>query len=297
MKRVVLSIIGLFFLAGCFASQPTSRGVDAVIFSFDRPLQLYALLESMEQYMQGVNEIHVLYRASSPEYQTAYAKVFNRYSYVKQHAQGTNPQQDFKPLTLQATFDSPAEYVIFAVDDIVVKDTVDLNECTRAMNAHHAYGFFLRLGTHLNYCYATNRPQSPPACTQMEPTMVAWQFGHGHHDWGYPHTVDMTVYRKKDIEPTFRQLPFENPNLLEARWSDTARAVAHRIGLCYTNSKIVNLPLNRVQHTFANRAMNQLSAQDLLKIFNENKKMDIKPLAQIKNNAAHMEYVPTFIAQ
>lgn len=297
MKRVVLSIIGLFFLGGCFASQPTHKSVDAVIFSFDRPLQLYALLESIEKYMQGLNEIHVIYRSSAPEYQTAYAKVFARYPQVVQHAQGANPKQDFKPLTLQATFDSPAEYVIFAVDDIVVKDAVDLTECTRAMKTHNAYGFFLRLGTHLNYCYPTNRPQAVPPLTQTEPNIMSWQFGQGQHDWGYPNTVDMTIYRKKDIEQAFRQLAFENPNRLEGGWSSGAPQVAHRIGLCYAETRMVNLPLNRVQHTFANRAMNQFAPEDLLKIFNEQKKMDISPLAQIKNNAAHMEYTPTFITQ
>src|SRR5690242_6447246 len=129
MKRVVLSIIfALFFLGGCISSEPTTHNVDAVIFSFDRPLQLYALLESIEKYMRGLNEIHVIYRSSNTEYQTAYLHVFEHYPSVKQHAQGANPKQDFKPLTLQATFDSPAEYVIFAVDDIVVKDMVDLRE-------------------------------------------------------------------------------------------------------------------------------------------------------------------------
>lgn len=297
MKRVVLSIIGLFFLGGCMASQPTHKSVDAVIFSFDRPLQLYALLESIDKYMQGLNEIHVVYRSSGPQYQTAYAKVFERFAQVIQHAQGANPKHDFKPLTLQATFDSPAEYVIFAVDDIVVKDTVDLNDCTRAMSVHNAYGFFLRLGTHLNYCYSMNQAQAIPPLIQIEPTILAWHFNQGQHDWGYPNTVDMTIYRKKDIEQLFRQIAFENPNRLEGNWSNSAGHVAHRIGLCYADSKMVNLPLNVVQELWKNRAMNQLSAEDLLKIFSENKKMDIKPLTQIKNNAAHMEYTPTFIEQ
>jgi len=36
-----------------------SEKVDLVIFSFDRPLQLYALLESCEEYMKGLGDVHV----------------------------------------------------------------------------------------------------------------------------------------------------------------------------------------------------------------------------------------------
>jgi hypothetical protein len=43
--------------------------------------------------------------------------------------------------------------------------------------------------------------------------------------------------------------------------------------------------------------MNEYSPKELLDVFNSGKKMDILPLASIVNNAAHMEYNPTFISR
>lgn len=294
-KQFVLVSILLIFLSGCFASESKTTTADAVIFSFDRPMQLFALLESMHKYIHGINELHVIYRASAPEYAQAYQTVFLNYPHVIAHPQGIDPKNDFKPLTLQATFNSPSEYVLFAVDDIVVKDTVNIDECIQAMNKHNAYGFFLRLGTHLTDCYPTSRKQPLPQLKKVAPTIVAWQFAQGNQDWAYPNTVDMTIYRKKDIASDVRKLPYQNPNSMEGNWSGVSRSAMHKTGLCYENSKIVNLPLNRVQSIFQNRAMNEFSPKDLLDLFNENKKIDLKPLAQIKNPSAHMEYSPTFI--
>ena len=292
-------VVLLLCLSGCFASEPkTVHTADAIIFSFDRPMQLFALLESMHTYIKGVNEIHVIYRASAPEYAQAYQTVFLQYPEVIQHIQGADPKNDFKPLTLQATFESPSEYVLFAVDDIVVKDAVQIDECIQAMNEYNAYGFFLRLGTHLTDSYPTNSKLPLPPLQKVAPDILMWQFGKsGKHDWGYPNTVDMTIYRKKDIQATLQALPYQNPNSMEGHWSGVSGYVMHRAGLCYKNSKIVNLPLNRVQSVYKNRAMNEFSPKDLLDLFNQNKKMDIQPLAHIQNPSAHMEYTPTFITR
>jgi len=58
---------------------------------------------------------------------------------------------------------------------------------------------------------------------------------------------------------------------------------------------MVNLPLNRVQNDFHNAHMDFMSSQEMLNIFNDGKKIDTRPLHQINNLDAHMEYEPTFI--
>ena len=46
-----------------------NNNVDIIIFSYDRPLQLYAFLESIDQYCVGVGKCFVLYRASDKDYE------------------------------------------------------------------------------------------------------------------------------------------------------------------------------------------------------------------------------------
>ncbi len=53
---------------------------DLLIFSYNRPLQLYSLLESTEKYISNLNCIHVLYRASDEKYASYYDDVKKKFS-------------------------------------------------------------------------------------------------------------------------------------------------------------------------------------------------------------------------
>lgn len=273
---------------------------DLVIFSFDRPLQLYALLESEERYFKGILEKHVIYRSSNEQYEQGYEIVKEKFEKVVFHQQGSNPHVDFKPLTLKAAFESPAPYILFAVDDIVVKEATDITECIKVLENYDAYAFYLRLGKNLTACYSMQRNQPQPVFTEEEPDLFSWHFNKGYLDWCYPHTVDMTIYRKKDIEGSLRILSYHIPNRLEAgwMWRSQTRNIIGKKGLCYAASKIVNLPLNRVQHDYPmNPVMTEFSPKDLLDQFLAGNKMDIDLLYKVENRSAHMEHSPTFISR
>jgi glycosyltransferase involved in cell wall biosynthesis len=270
---------------------------DLVIFSFDRPLQLYALLESIELYVKGIHSISIIYRTSNDRYERAYQDVQTTFSdarFLKQQ-----DISDFKTLTLKAINSTPMEHILFAVDDNLVKDDVNLSECIEWLERTQAYGFYLKLGSHLNYCYTMDRPQKVPANIQIKENIRAWQFEFSEADWNYPNTVDMTLYRKKDLFSLFGSFNYTNPNWLEWRWASWW--VNHKsptsVGLFYENSKILNVPLNRVQTDILNRTMNLYSQEELLEKFEQGLKVDIQPLYQIKNQAVHVEYEPTFISR
>lgn len=278
-------------LALCAVSTASADGVDYLIFSYDRPLQLYALLESVEKYVQGIGEMHVVYRSSSARFDEGYAIVQQRFSCINYHKQGSYPQRDFKPITMQATFNSPSKYVIFAVDDIIVKDYIDLAECVHFMEKYSAYGFYLRLGKNLTH--SLDQLQPLPPLQELTNDILKWQLNEGAIDWGYPNTVDMTLYKKEDIHLAFQQMSFHSPNSLEGCWSGRTNSAYH--GLCYQSSKIVNLPLNLVQDDWYNPNMNFLSSKQLLEIFLAGLKMDTEQLFQVNNRGAHMYYEPFFI--
>ncbi len=266
---------------------------DLIIFSYDRPIQLYALLESVREYITGINSIKIINKASNKNFAHAYEIVqqdFPEADFMVER--GKLKPANFKTLTMKAIKCSTADHVIFAVDDIIVKDYVDLNECIQWLEKTHAYGFYLKMGTHLSYCYTENKTQPVPTYAQINNDILAWQFNFGTCDWNYPNTVDMTLYRKKDIIPLFESLSFTNPNWLEGRWSQHKPSC--NVGLFYHHSKIVNIPINKVT-TFENAHMNLYSKYNLLEKFEQGLKIDMKPLYKIENNDVHMEYVPTFI--
>lgn len=269
---------------------------DMVIYSCDRPLQLYALLESVEGHMQGLDHICVIYKTSDDFYAEAYQEVSTRFPSVQFVKQGENYRKDFKPLTMEAVFDSPADYIIFASDDIVVKDEVDLNRCIVAMEQTHAHAFYLRLGKNLSWCYSMDCEQKVPTSVHIKDDIYAWQFLQGECDWHYPDNIDMTLFRKKDIRSSMENREFSSPNTFEGWgiWQDDFDW--NMVGLFYEHSKIVNIPLNVVQvEAHGNPHMDVYSPKELLKMFNTGLKMDSSPLFCINNISAHMEYTPTFV--
>lgn len=294
MLRTFLYVIALFVNISFLSTYCTDQKADLVIFSFNRPMQLYALLESVETYITGLGEVHVIYRATEEKYALGYDEVKKDFTQVIFAQQGSNPYQDFKPLTLQATFSSPHDYIIFAVDDIIVKDFINITPDIALLEKTNAYGFYYRLGKNLSYCYVLYRDQAVPPLQKITDDVYAWKLCEGQHDWGYPNTVDMTLYRKKDIKHFFETAEYAAPNPLEGRWAGYAHLVNNRLGLCYEQSKIINLPLNRVQNLHCNRHMGG-DAEYLLEVFNEGKKININPLFRIANISAHQEYDLTFL--
>ena len=291
-----LCYLTLSFFAFIFASaQAGEKLVDLIAFSYNRPLQLYALLESAEHHLQGLNKTYVIYLADNEDYQTGYQKVrerFNNVTFLQQPA----PKQQFKELLLR-TLDGTTPYVMFAVDDIIVKDPVDLNACTNALKQTNAYGFFLRLGKNITHCYMLNCPQQVPPLKSVTDDIHSWRFGDSKCDWEYAQTVDMTVYHKKDMLNELDSLSFTTPNQFEAIWNKKYhRSSANRTGLCFAISRIINIPLNIVQSDYStNRTMAGLTPEMLLTIFNCGKKFDIASVYGFIPTSPHVELNLGFI--
>jgi len=272
--------------------QETYRA-DLMVFSYDRPLQLYAYLESLESYVKNYDKVTVLYRSSREEYQAGYDEVIGSFPEVDFCKQGADPKKDFQPILLKNVFrEGSSEYIVFVVDDIIIKDDIDLNVAIQEMKKRDAYGFYFRLGTHVDYCYMNGIKQGIPLLIPFENQVYAWCFEEGRGDWKYPHSLDMTLYKKSVIEEAFTSMEYVNPNSLEAAWASCEPG--NQIGLCYATSKIVNIPLGIVNPS-TNRHMNLYSAEELLTLFNQGLKIDIEPLHHIHNVSAHIEYHPMFV--
>jgi hypothetical protein len=295
-KTIFIAVLFAHSISSLQANPLNRVTADLVIFSYDRPLQLYALLESLYLYATDINSVAVVYRTSNERYDQAFDCVALQFPEVQfLHQQSI---YDFKTLTVEAIEHSTSDYIVFAVDDNIVKDYVPLNECIYWLEATKAYGFYLKMGSHLDYCYTENTPQTVPPLNHIHNTIFSWEFEEGEKDWNYPNTVDMTLYRKKDLIDLFKSLDYRNPNLLEARWATwwAQHGSPSNIGLCYADSKILNIPLNKVQTAYVeNRDMNLFTPEELLEMFEKGYKMDISPLYLMQNKAVHTEYEPTFI--
>lgn len=260
--------------------------LNVIIFSKDRACQLDLLLRSIQEFVLDTEVIHfsILYKSSAASYNQGYDKVkqaFPTFQFVDE----TKGPGDFKSQLL-ALIDPAIPLSMFLVDDDLFKAAFSLADAPVSTFQDHPeiLCLSLRLGKHIDYCYMldihTPAPRFAPG------GMWTWQGQPG--DWGYPMSLDGHIFRTHEIEPLLRQLAYENPNRLEARLA--AHPLAQAKMNCYPESRILNLPINKVQQVFKNRSgtvdvalLNERYVKDGLRI-------QLSPLRGVLNRAPHQEY-------
>ncbi|MCB1109841.1 MAG: hypothetical protein KDK64_02580 [Chlamydiia bacterium] len=259
--------------------------VDLVVFSSNRPLQLYAFLESSARHVKDLHRQFVIYKAGNDHYEKGYQKVredFPHVIYLRQSLE--SPSGDFAPLVQKAVFDrnvSMARYIMFAVDDSVVTGPIDLGEAVKDMKRTGAYGFYFQLGENL-------KSHSEEIRIPVRDGVSAWQFSEGKEEWKVPNSVNMALFRKEEIYPYFVCMKFHDPNILQDLWNE--HADLSQVGLYSDQSKVVNLPLNMV----VDQSVANLSTKELLTFFDQGLKMDITPLTEVVNDSIEIDFNPKF---
>ncbi len=272
-------------------SEERAQTADFIIFSYDRPLQLYALLESIEKYCLEIDQTTVIFRCSGSEYDEGYALVSADFPNVKMVRQSVHSQKDFQPNVMQALKSGRSDYFIFAVDDSVITDAIDASEGIEALQKTDAFGFFYRLGKEIDYDYTLNLSIELPPLMRVDDDVYAWIFKQRQGYWGNPSCTDVVLYKKEMVLRQLEKIRFSNPNMLESEW--LKKAGSSGIGLCHGKSKMVNLPLNLVNLS-DNRSLQSMSPKVLLEKFHQNLKMDIAPLDGYPHRSVHVDYSPSF---
>lgn len=255
-----------------------------VVYSKDRPAQLELLLRSVKRFFAGWEEVDwsVVFTASDPDYDRGYARVraeHPEFRYVDEREH----ECSFKELTLELIGQSP--FVAFGVDDDVFKEPFELDtpEFHAFVSDPEIACLSLRMCPRLDRCYTMNELTAPPPFERG--TVWRW-LGEGG-DWGYPMSLEFHIFRREQILPLISELEFFNPNSFEAGLATRPHVPPKMI--CFSESKIVNLPVNRVQDTFPNRHSGTHSQQDLNDGFVAGRRLALGPIAGFRNVSVHQE--------
>jgi len=267
--------------------------VSLIVFSKNRPLQLYALLESIHDHVRGLAHVTVLYYAQDDEYEAEYQIVkedFRCVTFVPQSRK--NSRADFYDHLLKIIESTKTEYCMFAVDDIIVIRPIDLPMCVQALRTvPHAYGFYFRLGGDITCCYNNGgKTITQPPLVLIKEAVHAWDIDKNRGDWSWHHTVDMTIYRSAQVQVQLRTLREQgviSPNTFEDRWMCIGLPRGAR-GLCYDTSRIINIPDNTVQTDMQNRCMHSHTPGELLRLFQQGYRINTKALYDMPHTMVHV---------
>lgn len=264
--------------------------VFGIVFSMDRALQLHALLGSCRDLVSGSAKLRIIYRASSELHAEAYREVFHEYAGLVEVRRQLN-RQDFRPLLLEALSESHAKHVYFLVDDNMFVEPVDIASFARLASMYCVPS--LRLGKNLVRSYTFQRIQAVPHLASLnlecDDPLHAWLWQYGELDWRYPLSVDGHFFCRSEIFAVAKALDFDSPNRFEEQLQHFYDAFGWRLGVCYSKSKLINIPYNRVQ-TDVDNLHGSVHQEDMLRMWQEGYRIDRKSYYGIVNESAHQEF-------
>jgi len=261
------------------------HSLEIIIFSKDRPLQLLALLESLEHYSSYKILPRVIYNSKDENYERAYQNLFEKYPHLYQ-SKTSDKSTGFKTALLNLLESLKSDAVVCLVDDILIKNYFDWKELLK-YDLNQIVPC-LRLGEHLNFCYTADDGQILPPYKVIDNKMwFYWK--EGEHDWKYPMSLDGNVFDRMEFVEMCKALSFKAPNSLELMLRNQFQhRYLHRLGFCFIESIILNNPVNKVQ-TENDNFHGKVHQDDLLKLWCEGKKIDFKSYQGMKNISCHQE--------
>ena len=202
---------------------------DIVIFSKDRTLQLKSLLRSIGHYTDITEEeINVLYttRPDIP-YESLIGEF--RCNFVRQESF----LDDFESIVES----SSGEYVMFMVDDLIIRDGFSLRRAESFLDANRDVDCFsFRLGRNI-------QDGHEPQFSVRDQDILVWDTGPGlGRTWNYFWEISSSVYRKELVRKFLRKCDRRNvkyPNPLESRYY--ARMPTHAQGKNRIKQLLVSL--------------------------------------------------------
>lgn len=266
--------------------------LELVIFSRNRPLQLYALLESIDKYFDSDSiSVAVLHRYDQIycEALEEVADKFDHHEFIDEVVPSLAPGAGFKK-HVQELLARSGRLIAFLTDDIIFKESVDVNQVSEIMHANpNVLAFSLRLGLHISECYALNQQQPVPAGSVWPPNIFAWAWKQACMDWQYPFSVDGHVFRKPQLSDWAAGLDYHHPNSFEEQLQACRKfSGIPEVMLSHVVSRLVNLPINRVQETHQNRC-GSTTSEFLLAQWNKGLRLDIAHYHRLMNRGVHEE--------
>jgi autotransporter strand-loop-strand O-heptosyltransferase len=196
--------------------------INVVIFSKDRPLQLDALLNSIDKHAKWIKDLMIICKYSDEEYFKGY------YLTAINHPKAKFINQDgtLKDALLKSIDINKQATIMLVDDDIFYRDLPIINYIKPGAV------YSTRLGKNCTYCYTQDKAQE-----------------YGTLDFNYTWSLDGNIYNTGEILKHLKSLEYETPNQLENQLSKLEPlSMSHRDQSC-----LVGIPNNVVQSDYKNR--------------------------------------------
>lgn len=228
--------------------QENLPGVSCIVFSKDRPLQLHALIESYMAMVKNPVTLNIIYQASEEAYENGYLELAELCKGSEYPVQFICERLSFKNTLLNVLDGIKTKSLFFLVDDIVFIDPFDLS-ITGKVDSKTAI-LSLRHSPSIRASYTMNQKFSPPRFknSSQNKSLLEFNWFESNCEWSDPWSVDGHILLTNEVRVIAKISNFKAPNSFEMALKGFNNFMRRRVGLCFQRSKIVNLPINRVQN-------------------------------------------------
>lgn len=268
-------------------------GLFGIVLSKDRALQLYSLLDSYNELVINQAPLTIIYTASTAEHQIAYEEVIAIVSRKFSNIYFIKETDGFRKTLLSVLDKVQVKNIFFLVDDIVFIRKVDLSFASLLDTSHFILS--LRHSPYLSRSYTSNKKQYPPQLLELKENHELFKFRWFEKgcEWSDPWSVDGQILSTAEVKVISKISNFAAPNSYEAALKSFNSICKDRLGLCYFESKILNIPINRVQNECDNIS-GDVSPDLLLEEWNNGKMLDTSKLLTHIPQSPHEEHILQF---
>jgi glycosyltransferase involved in cell wall biosynthesis len=133
----------------------------------------------------------------------------------------------------------PATHILWCNDSDVLTNAVDMNYCANMLEKTHAHGFFLSLGTNIEWNMNLRKKQKLPPYSEIDDQCIAWQFSSACYEWHVPYSMSMVLYRKNILVDAFGSIASDRLSDIIATLNQ--RPWKNEVGICFKQAKAVHV--------------------------------------------------------
>lgn len=269
------------------------QGLAGIVVSKDRALQLYSLLFTYHELVTNPAPLTVIYTVSTVEHANSYEEVSKLISKIYPNIKLVKEVGGFRNTLLMILDKIQVKNIFFLVDDIVFIRNFDFAFAS-TLNTNR-FVLSLRHSPHLTRSYTANKSQKPPKLLKFKEVQGMFEFSWFEEgcEWSNPWSVDGHILSTGEVRVLTKVSSFTAPNSYEAALNSFNSLCSEKRGLCYFESKILNLPINRVQNEYVNLS-GSVSPEFLLDQWNKGMMLDTSKLRSHTPQSPHEEHLIDF---
>lgn len=258
---------------------PKNDEIVSLIFSKDRAMQLDGFLASYFENVKNYSTIKVLYHVSNDAHKNSYEELQNIYADLPVEFV---PETDFRTNLITIIEQSFEDRIIFYVDDMLFSQKIDYDWLKVVDPLENIVS--LSRGKDLNYSTVLAKKLEIPFFNKISENLYhfKWNEISEFSDWTYPIGVSGYMFSRPEITAMMKTTHFKAPNSLEHNLQQFLPYFSMRGGICLEYVATPCVHTNLTQTEGYNNILGHFSLNELLELWNQNKRIDYKEFLGLK---------------